>query len=353
MSLEADRAELVEMLRAAMKVELTTIPLYATAAYTIAEEGEYARIAPEQANAEPAETIRQVMLEEMLHLALAANLLNAVKGEVVLDRAEAIPAYPCAILPSGKGPVANLRRFSKDQVRLFREIERAPPNFDKVKDGNWKKAETIGGFYHCVEMALDAIVKAHGEQAVFTGESSWQVGPEHYWGAGGEMIRVTDAASARAALAMIVEEGEGADLGGLAGDNDPIPGSGGEQEDIAHFYKFNQILLARRYAPDDRLGQPPSGGDLVTDWSAVHPMRNDPRAEDYTQLPEVHARMLAFDRLYTDFLLTLHTAFNGAPERLREMAPTMISMRRAAEALVRIPVNEAGETAGPGWTFRA
>ena len=170
MSLEADRAELVEMLRAAMKVELTTIPLYATAAYTIAEEGEYARIAPEQANAEPAETIRQVMLEEMLHLALAANLLNAVKGEVVLDRAEAIPAYPCAILPSGKGPVANLRRFSKDQVRLFREIERAPPNFDKVKDGNWKKAETIGGFYHCVEMALDAIVKAHGEQAVFTGE---------------------------------------------------------------------------------------------------------------------------------------------------------------------------------------
>lgn len=351
MSLDDDRRDLAEMLRAAMKIELTTIPLYATTAYTIAEVGDYARIDPSEVNAEPLETIRQVMVEEMLHLSLTANLLNAISGEVVLDRADAIPAYPCAILPSGKGPVAHLCRFSKDQVRLFREIERAPPNFDKVKGGNWRMAETIGGFYHCVERALDDIVKAHGEKEVFTGDSTWQIGPEHYWGAGGEMIRVTDHDSARRALAMIVEEGEGADLGGSAGDNDLIPGSGGA-EDIAHFFKFNQILLARRYAPDDRFGQPPSGGDLVTDWAAVHPMRDNPRAEDFTHLPEVYARMLAFDRLYTDFLLTLHSAFNGAPDRLRDMAPTMISMRRAAEALVRIPVNDAGETAGPGWTFR-
>lgn len=351
MSVEDEREDLVEMLRAAMKIELTTIPLYATTAYTIAEVGDYARIDPTEVNAEPLETIRQVMLEEMLHLSLAANLLNAIGGCVVLDREEAIPAYPCAILPSGKGPVAHLRRFSKDQVRLFREIERAPPNFDKVRDGNWRHAETIGGFYHCVDKALDAIVEAHGEKVVFTGDPAWQVGPEHYWGAGGEMIRVVDHDSARRALAMIVEEGEGADLGGVAGDHDLIPGSGGE-EDIAHFFKFNQILLARRYAPGDRFGQPPSGGDLVTDWAAVHPMRDDPTADAFKDLPEVHARMLAFDRLYSDFLLTLHSAFNGAPDRLREMAPTMISMRRAAEALVRIPANAAGETAGPGWTFR-
>ncbi|MFN3262559.1 MAG: ferritin-like domain-containing protein [Pikeienuella sp.] len=351
MSLERDRAALAEMLRAAMKIELTTIPLYATACYTISEVGDYARISPAEANAEPREVIRQVMLEEMLHLSLAGNILNAIGGGVILDRAEAIPAYPCAILPSGKGPVARLRRFSKDQVRLFREIERAPANFEKVKDGDWRKAETIGGFYHCVELALDAIVKAHGEKAVFTGDPSWQIGPEHYWGAGGEMIPVTGLKCARRALDMIVEEGEGADLGGRAGDGDPIPGGGGE--DVAHFFKFNEILLARRYRPDDRIGHPPTGGDLVTDWSAVHPMRDDPRAEECANLPEIEARMLAFDRLYTDFLLTLHAAFNGAPERLRESAPTMIAMARAAEALVRIPVNAAGETAGPGWTFRA
>ena len=350
MSLERDRAALAEMLRAAMKIELTTIPLYATACYTISEVGDYARIAPAEANAEPREVIRQVMLEEMLHLSLAGNILNAIGGDVILNRAEAIPAYPCAILPSGKGPVARLRRFSKDQVRLFREIERAPVNFEKVKDGDWRKAETIGGFYHCVELALEAIVKAHGEKAVFTGDPCRQIGPEQYWGAGGEMIPVTGLKSARRALAMVVEEGEGADLGDRAGDGDPIPGGGGE--DVAHFFKFNEILLARRYRPDDRIGHPPTGGDLVTDWSAVHPMRDDPRAEECAGLPEVEARMLAFDRLYTDFLLTLHGAFNGAPGRLKESAPTMIAMARAAEALVRIPVNAAGETAGPGWTFR-
>ncbi|MEX2518358.1 MAG: ferritin-like protein [Paracoccaceae bacterium] len=345
-----DREELKSLMADAIRIELSTIPPYATAAYTISEAGQYDRIAPAGVNAEPLEVIRQVMLEEMLHLTLAANILNALGGRVVLNEAGAIPSYPCHILPSGKGPIASLRRFTKAQIHAFREIERAPENFDKVKDGDCRKAETIGGFYYCVKKKLEALCRKYPSREVFTGDPSWQIGPEHYWGAGGAVFPVTGQASALRALDIIVEEGEGADLGGRAGDGDLIPGI--EEEDVAHFFKFNEILLSRYYRPDDRIGAPPTGGDLIVDWSAVHPMRDDPKAEDYAHLPEVHARMLEFDALYTSFLMTLHDAFNGAPERLRETVSSMMKLRHTAMALVRIPVNEAGETAGPGWTFR-
>lgn len=349
MSLARDLEELRALMAAAIRIELSTIPPYATAAYTIRDAGQYDAIAPATVNAAPLEVIRQVMLEEMLHMTLAANILNAIGGRVTLNRKEAIPVYPCHILPSGKGPKAHLRRFSKAQIRAFREIERAPENFDKVKDGDCLKAETIGGFYHCVGRKLEALCRRHPSKAIFTGDPALQIGPEHYWGGGGAVFPVTGERSAIRALKMIVEEGEGAELGGRAGDGDPIPGADGE--DIAHYFKFNEILLSRQYRADDHIDAPPSGPDLVVDWSAVEPMKADPGPESYSCLPEVQARMEGFNRLYTGFLHMLHEAFNGAPERLRDCAPEMVKLRHAAQALVRIPVNEAGETAGPSWTF--
>lgn len=257
MSLKSDRRELRELMAHAIRIELSTIPPYATAAYTIAEAGQYDSIAPMTVNAEPLEVIRQVMLEEMLHMTLAANILNALGGHVVLNCATAIPSYPCHILPSGKGPKAHLRRFTKAQVHAFREIERAPENFEKVRDGDCLKAETIGGFYYCVRKKLEALCRTYPSKEIFIGDPAWQIGPEHYWGGGGEVFPVTGERSAIRALKMIVEEGEGADLGGRAGDGDLIPGI--EEEDIAHFFKFNEILLSRYYRPDDRIGLPPSG----------------------------------------------------------------------------------------------
>lgn len=349
MSLASERDEVKALLAWAVRIELSTIPPYATAAYSIHQEGQYDAIAPAQVNAAPLEVIRQVMLEEMLHLTLAANILNALGGEVILNDAAHLPHYPCHILPSGAGPKVHLRRLTKAQVKSFREIERAPENFDKVERGDCMKAETIGGFYHCLRKKLQALCAKHPSKEVFCGAPARQVGAAHYWGGGGEVFPVTGEQSALRAIDVIVEEGEGADLGGRAGDCDPIPGT--DEEDIAHFFKFNEILLSRYYRADDRIGAPPSGGDLVVDWSAVHPMRDDPKAGSYRTLPEVHAKMQAFDRLYTDFLKILHDAFDGAPDRLRETVPMMMSMRYAAQALMRIPVNDAGETAGPSWTF--
>jgi len=108
-----DREEVKQLLAWAIRIELSTIPPYATAAYTISQAGQYDSIMPAQVNAQPMEVIRQVMVEEMLHMTLAANILNALGGEVVLNSngpmpgpqdAPRIPVYHCHILPYAKGP---------------------------------------------------------------------------------------------------------------------------------------------------------------------------------------------------------------------------------------------------------
>src|SRR5438445_6847693 len=66
---------LQEHLQWAIELEHSTIPPYLCALYSI-EAGH---------NAEAAEVLSSVMVEEMLHLTLADNLVNAVGGRPRLD----------------------------------------------------------------------------------------------------------------------------------------------------------------------------------------------------------------------------------------------------------------------------
>jgi rubrerythrin len=65
----ANRDELQQHLRWAMRIEMLTIPPYLYAMYSLEDQ-----------DADPAAVIRSVVAEEMLHLALAANLLLGVGG---------------------------------------------------------------------------------------------------------------------------------------------------------------------------------------------------------------------------------------------------------------------------------
>jgi hypothetical protein len=340
--------ELHDLLRHALTLELSTIPPYATACFSIQEQGEYDRSAPEIVNAEPIEVIRQVMVEEMLHMTLVANVLNAIGGAPALNDPKWVPTYPRRLLPNGQGPEVRLRRFTPEQIKTFREIERGPPGLEPPLE-NCTDAETIGAFYGCIIKRLEMLCAEVGEDVVFTGSLARQIGPYDYYGAGGEVIVVKNLCTAKAALCEIINEGEGADIGHRAGDKDWIPGE--DREDVAHFYKFNEIYCGRYYRPDDRLGEPPTGGNLVVDWSAVWPMKNDPKAADFADLPEVKAKVDAFNKTYSDFLRTLNCALDGHPENLVGTVPTMYQLKYAALELMRIPINDKGETAGPTWEF--
>jgi rubrerythrin len=65
-----------EHLQWAIEIEHATLPPYLCALYSIKERH----------NREAVEVIESVFIEEMLHLTLAANILNAVGGSPQLDK---------------------------------------------------------------------------------------------------------------------------------------------------------------------------------------------------------------------------------------------------------------------------
>jgi hypothetical protein len=72
-----------EALQAALELEHAVIPPYLYALYSLAPDGSRA----------VAKIIRSVVDKDMLHLTLAANLLNAVGGRPVLDSPDVLPRY--------------------------------------------------------------------------------------------------------------------------------------------------------------------------------------------------------------------------------------------------------------------
>ncbi len=352
--LEKERATLCKLFQDALILELTTIPPYATACYSILEQGQYDRSEPTIVNAEPIEVIRQVMVEEMLHMVLAANVMNSIGGTPELNNPKLLPKYPQPLL-NGRGPTVYLRRFTPDQIKSFRAVETAPKDERAAKSGDY---HTIGGFYIYIRERLRKACDTYGDAAIFTGNEARQITDADYFGAGGEVIEVIGTPSQRRKAALkaikkIMDEGEGADLGHRAGDNDIIPGPD-HREDVAHYFKFNEILHSRYYKPDDSIDSPPTGGDLIVDWSAVSPMRDDPSEKDFKNAPEIAEISAEFNAAWSGLLDGLHIAFNTDKTALRSLVPAMYDIKSLAQKLMRIPLPDgSGETAGPTWTYLA
>jgi hypothetical protein len=332
-------------LSAALQLEHATIPPYLTALYSIHPD----------TNLDAFHVIRVVAVEEMLHLTLAANVLNAVGGAPDLTGPDFVPTYP-AFLPDGEDDFqVDLQRFSKEAVDTFLKIERpagAPDEESRVtREGAGERSllaipgddslrfYSIGDFYEEVRRGLEYL---HGEKAkagedLFVGDPTRQVTPEYYYSGGGEIVPVTDLDSAVEALRLIGEQGEG--LGGGIYDN---------EGELAHYYRFEQLLDGRYYQEGDTAGNP-TGPPLDVDWNAVYPVKTNARLEDYREAPELHAAALEFNRQYADFLSLLTDAYTGRPELLIEAVVEMFRLRDGMTSLMRNPIPGTGLTAAPAY----
>jgi len=79
-----------EHLQWAIELEHFTLPPYLCALYSL----DAAR------NPDASEVVASVLVEEMLHMTLAANLLNAVGGRPRLDAPQMLPVYPRCLPPA-------------------------------------------------------------------------------------------------------------------------------------------------------------------------------------------------------------------------------------------------------------
>ena len=329
-----------EYLHAALQLEHATIPPYLTALYSIHPGS----------NLDAVMVIRVVAVEEMLHLTLAANVFNATGGTPDLTGPGFVPSFP-AYLPDAEDDFqVDLQRFSPDAVETFLKIERpaaAPEEEARVRahDGprsllaapgdDSMRFFSIGEFYEEIRRGLEHL---HGElgDGLFSGDPQRQVTPEYYYSGGGEIVPVTDLASALAALELIAEQGEG--LGGKIYD---------EEGEIAHYYRFQQLKLGHYYQPGDTAGSP-SGPELSVDWDAVYPVKTNVVLDDLRAAPELHAAAARFNERYADFLGLLTRAYTGEPALLIDAVVEMFRLRDGMLSLIHNPMpGSDGLNAGP------
>jgi Ferritin-like len=276
-------------------------------------------------------------------MTLVANLLNAIGGSPKLDEAECVPSYPTYLPHSAESFCVHLLPFSPRAVDTFLQIERpAAPHARPEPD----RYHTIGQFYEALQ---DAFTKLSRRYDLFVkGRDEYQVtGRDWYYGGGGEPIRVHNLRSAIHALKEISEQGEGMPHSIFDDDR-----QFGQSDELAHYFRFEEIRLGRRFRSTDTPRSGPTGPELPVDWTAVYPMEMDPKAANYRNRPDVHRLMVDFNRGYTDLLLTLQHAFSGRPKLLREAVPQMYELKYKAQALMRIPTGrDDGTTVGPGFEF--
>ena len=87
-----------------------------------------------------------------------------------------------------------------------------------------------------------------------------------YYGGSGRIIAVTDLASALRALEEIVEQGEGLQHQEIwDGDRDMFHP---EREEVAHYFRFNELYVGRRYTLGDTPQSGPTGEPVTVDWDA-------------------------------------------------------------------------------------
>lgn len=335
-----------EALQAAIELEHSVIPPYLYALYSLMPGG----------NGTVAEIIRSVVDEEMLHLTLAANLLNAVGGRPALDWPGMLPRYP-GPLPGtvDDGLVVGLAPFSIPLVRdTFMRIEQpelpenyggAPPasaacggaagSAGWAGSGSAGEGLTIGQFYRQIRTTLVAL----GEDA-FTGRRHHQVTTNLLPGA----IPVTGVASACQAIDTIIDQGEGTVTGPME-----VVGM-----DVAHYYRFAEIVHGRRLI---RFLGPPRprwaylGAPVTVNPAGIRPVPANPTLAGYPAGSAVRHACQSFNYTYTSLLKVLHTTFNGTPGELMSAVSLMGSLQQQAVDMMAGTTTN-GVPAGPSFEWQ-
>jgi hypothetical protein len=219
----ASREELVWLLTQACELEHGLMCEYMFAQFTLRRTQQEGLSAEQQAKVAAWEAaIVDVTKQEMLHLALATNLLTAIGAAPHLHRPNFPilsrwypPGVQIALVPFGERALRHFIYLERpegmdlDDAEGFAAVGQAQP----LTDGDSLMAvpedyQTVGHLYRGIEQGFERLVDRRGEGGVFIGPPEAQATTEVFEWA--ELTAVTDLGSARAAIELIVEQGEGA-----------------------------------------------------------------------------------------------------------------------------------------------
>jgi hypothetical protein len=333
MTTQEKKQELFEMLQKAFELEFTTIPPYLLAALSLHPNS----------NRKSFSIIHSVYMEEMLHMILAANTLNAIGGKVSLKK-ENIPSFPLTIDFKGKQFrnrefEISLERFSKQSIYTFMQIE-LPDYWPELKAPKVKSVEipgyTIGEFYDSIKTKLTDLCNDIGEEELFNGNPDLQISIDFYWSGGGKPVTVKNLKDAMEALDVIIDQGEGASVKSVEDNDNEFFG---EKNEVAHYFRFNEIYVGRKYKPNDNPLKPPTGEIFAVDFSSVYPIKANCKSEDFNDTPKLGELNTEFNTHYTLMLQKMENAFNGNPKELYSaIMNDMHQMAKIAVEMAQIPI---------------
>jgi hypothetical protein len=291
-----------QSLQNAIELEFSTLPVYLSCMFSLKVQ-----------NYTVYNTVRSVAMEEMVHMAIAANLLSAIGGSPAIKNIKV--SYPTRGLPGGVEPdlQIGLASFSKPQLQNFMRLE-APqfliPELDLPED-----YPTIGLFYNDIKKAIGD----NAEQitaAIKKGGTSKQIGdtiglPTFVFSANVDPVKMLCDG-----IDEIMEQGEGASAKKI------ITSTKFETEE-SHYAKFASLFYGHIYQKPKGLNKltrkneakfftgAPIGWPEVINTLAVpadgyaKALEKDPAGQT------TGAYLAAFDTAFSDMLTTLDVVWNG------------------------------------------
>lgn len=385
------RPILQNFLQTAILIEHSTIPPYLTALYSI-KDG---------TNVLASQIIRSVAVEEMLHMIMVCNVMNAVSIQPSVNKPQNYPSYPMK-LPMNVDFYVGLETFSTDSIATFIAIESPSSALVKapkyspdggnsasmvqrtaaMEDSLWtlgnmndfmmKNVHTIGEYYdmlffYIVVFQIIAYYKEHGalpqnfsdlnKGGIFNGNPTKQIRPEHYYGSGGKLNAVEALDGVIAVFQEIKGQGEGADDSVF----DVDPSQFEEGMELAHYFRFKEVFHEHFYAEGEYapftdenglmpITTPPTGRTLPVDWNAAYPMKSNLKMEDYADNPELYAQGAEFNRTYKRLLDAIQSAVEGNQKELEKSIMYMYALKEQAIGLMNQPL-DGQYNAGPTFEY--
>lgn len=322
--------DLFPLMQNAIELEHATIPPYLTAIFSL-KPG---------TNTEIADVIHSVVIEEMLHMTISSNILNALGGSPDINSSGFVPAYPTP-LPMGIGGslVVGLAAYSKDQVEnVFMEIEEPekPIPFPSDELGELPAFGTIGEFYMAVQ---EKIKELPGED--LPGKAALQVTSAFF--PDDQLFPIRTATEAVAAIDIIIRQGEGTSTSPLAAGTE-----------LAHYYRFEELFMGRQLVPNSTVPQGFSftGPAIPFDSGSVYPIFANTKAAMLPADSEGRRQADGFNAAYSRLLNGLHKTFNGSPDFLDQTIGAMFDVKLLGEKLCALPFpGKPGVNIGPPFEF--
>ncbi len=322
------------MLQTAIGVEFGTLPPYLYALYSIKPE----------MNPEASRLFKSVALQEMIHMCLASNILNALGGTPILNPLRYPDALPGDIGPEGGEPLkVHIYAFSRTAAAQGMAIEEpaAPPDFPvkpALAVAEVPRAVTIGEFYTELDQYLSTLPA-----------SSWYAGRNQIVDAQffpGQLFAVVDYPSASKAIKEIVSEGEGSTDGTKYNPLD-------FQHQLAHYFRFGEVfhdrVLTKTDSPEGYQWGPEK---LGVNWDGKYPAIDDPALHDFSQEPPAaQDAQMRCDSVYRNLVDQLQQALTGGNGALGEAVRAMFELRLAALHALTVPLKD-GRVAGPAFVYK-